>query len=170
MNSRQIYTGLRTEAQKELGVKVFRPKAPDALFVCSLTPERSGPLFSVFPGKDGRFRADLTQEGTRFLFSLLPASIPVPEPQGENAVLLTVAARCMKSPPSVPAGKAAVLALHCLAFSERERLQRELPGLIALALRERKAPEKLAGLLIMNELYYEEENDHADPLSRTFRV
>ena len=168
MNSRQIYACLRTKAQKELGVKVFRPKAPDALFMCSLPPGESGPLFSVFPGKDGRFRADLTEEGTRVLFSLLPPFASVPEPREENAVLLTAAARCIKSPPSALAGKAAVLTLHCLAFHEKERLQRELPGLIALTLRNKKAPEKLAGLLILNELRYEEENKHADPLSRTF--
>ncbi len=170
MNSRQIYACLRTEAHKELGVKVYRPKAPDALFVCSLPPGRSGPLFTVFPGKDGKFRADLTGEGTRLLFSLLPSFTEIPLPRKENAVLLTVAARCMKSPPCELAGKAAVLTLHCLAFGEKERLQRELPGLTALSLREKKAPERLAGLLIINELRYEEENEHADPLSRTFRV
>ena len=156
MTCRQIYTRLREEAQKELGVKVYRPGSPDALFVCAGTPVNAGPLFDTVPLEKGT-GAVLTEEGTRLLLSLLPEQPRMPEKEGEDAALLTCAERCLWEEQNLPAGRMTVLTLHCLAFSDKARLRRELPGMLSAALREKRGVERTAGLLILNELNEEEE-------------
>ena len=151
MNAQEICARLRALAREELGEDVFCPQKPCALFVCRRTEERSGEHFLV-RRLEGGSAVDLTPAGVRLLYSLLPDGASLPEPEGEMAVLVTCASRCLEEEKADSVGEDALFTLHCLALHRRELLTRQLPGILSKKLRCHERPDRLTGLLIANEL------------------
>ena len=150
MTAGEICARLRAMAREELGADVFCPREPCALFVCRQRPAREGACFTV-PDPDGSRRVYLTAAGLAYLYSLFPRELEPEEPAGKNAALLTRAARCLKEERSDNMGEDAVFTLHCLSLNRQELLRQKLPGLLAQKLRRHERPDRLTGLLILNE-------------------
>lgn len=155
MTGRCIYTLLREKAREELGVNVYRPRDPSALFVCAKRPDRAAVSFFETEEKGHVYLTPV-----RDLLVSYAADIPffrdtAVYQDDTDAVLCTCARRCLRE--TRPAGdtELAVRVLYRLAFGEKEQLAGELPGMMALRLRRHEGLDILAGKLIMAELWEE---------------